>query len=177
MKKLFYLLSAIVVLCLSGAPQDFGPAQCVDPEKLKPLLPQIGMVGRDRQAPTSETTMGLASYVEVRWIDPAPSDKKPVENEIVASIRDTGYFANSYPGKYFPEPDSKTPSGGLIQSVTVKGKYPGRRTTGSNPSSCWLIFLVAGRFEVDVRGRSCGEADALLNAIDLQALEKFAAKK
>jgi len=94
-KKLFHLLSAIVVVCLSVSAQNFDPAQCVDPETLKPLLPQIGMAVRLRQAPKSETTMGLASYVELTWIDPVYDEKKPVEAEILACIRDTGYFANS----------------------------------------------------------------------------------
>lgn len=148
-----------------------GKARGVSPGLLKACLPTRAPAGFTHDQTIAETVEGAAfaqaSYMkQIRAAGGRGPDDAAEFVMIDVQINDvTDYPEEEKQRLIMPE------EGG--RKVTVKGKYPGRERSGKSGSECMgseVVFLVNGRFQVEVRSSNVCDLPLFYKLIDTMNL-------
>jgi hypothetical protein len=148
-----------------------GKARGVSPGILKAALPTRAPAGFTHDQTIAETVEGAAfaqaSYQkQIRAAGGRGPDDAAEFAMIDVQINDvTGYPEEEKQRLIMPE------EGG--RKVTVKGRYPGRERSGRSGSECMgseVVFLVNGRFQVEVRSSNVCDLPLFYQLIDTMNL-------
>lgn len=143
-----------------------GGARAVSPGQLKAALPTRTPAGFTHDMTIAETTGGTAfaqsSYQkQIRAGGRGPDDAAEFVS-IDVQISDV----TDYPDE---EKQRISVPGEGERPVKVKGIYPGKERSGRNGSECWgseVVFLVNGRFQIEVRSSSVCDLPLFYKLID-----------
>jgi hypothetical protein len=148
-----------------------GGAHAVSPGLLKACLPTKAPAGFTHDQTIAETVEGTAfaqaSYMkQIRAAGGRGPDDAAEFVSIDVQVNDvTGYPEEEKQRLIMPD------EGG--RKVTVKGKYPGRERSGKSGSECTgseVVFLVNGRFQVEVRSSNVCDLPLFYKLIDTMNL-------
>jgi hypothetical protein len=143
-----------------------GGSRAATPGQLKAALPTKTPSGFTHDETIADTSSGTAfaqaSYQkQVRAGGHGPDDAAEFVSIDVQISDVTGY----------PDEEKQriiTPDEGE-RKVTVKGAYPGKERSGRSGSECWgseVVFLVNGRFQVEVRSSTVCDLPLFYKLID-----------
>ena len=148
-----------------------GGARAVSPGQLKAALPARTPAGFTHDETIAETTGGMAfaqaSYQkQIR----AGGGRGPDDAAEFVSIDVQINDVTGYPDE---EKQRLIMPGEGERKVTVKGAYPGKERSGRSGSECWgseVVFLVNGRFQVEVRSSNVCDLPLFYKLIDTMNL-------
>lgn len=147
-----------------------GGARAVSPAQLKAALPSRTPAGFTHDQTIAESSGGTAfaqsSYQkQIRAGGHGPDDAAEFVTIDVQISDVTDYPDEEQQRITAPE------EGG--RKVTVKGSYPGKERSGRSGSECWgseVVFLVNGRFQVEVRSSNVCDLPLFYKLIDTMNL-------
>jgi hypothetical protein len=148
-----------------------GGARAVSPGQLKAALPSRTPEGFTHDETIAETSGGTAFAQSSYQKQIRVGGRGPDDADEFASIDVQISDVTDYPDEekqLLIAPDERE------RKVTVKGKYSGKERSGRNGSECWgseVVFLVNGRFQVEVRSSNVCDLSLFYKLIDSMNLD------